>query len=52
MIRSFEWKPLRPITVGMPAPAIARQPMSIVSAVMGIFFRSPPICGISFVPQA
>ena len=36
----------------MPAPEIARQPTSIVQAVQGIFFSSPPIRGISLVPQA
>ena len=34
------------------APAMARQPMSIVIAVIGIFFRRPPILGISFVCTA
>jgi hypothetical protein len=33
-------------------PAIAKQPTSMVSAVIGIFFRSPPISVISFVCTA
>ena len=41
-----------PITSGTPAPAIARQPASIVYAVHGIFLRSPPISVISLVWQA
>ncbi len=36
----------------MPAPEIARHPTSIVPAVQGIFFRSPPISVISLVWQA
>ena len=36
----------------VPAPAIAKQPTSMVQAVWGIFLRNPPICGISLVWQA